>query len=374
MRGASTWILCGVLLFGGLGIVVGQEETPDSLNAKFEEHWQKCVELRADALEHLQKLRTADAEQRLPLLEEYSKKVEAFRAAMGSLETVAEAAYKAAPNRNDKATDVLLAAARDKAQADRYEAALETIRLLEENKCERKELACLRGVVAYCMDDFDAAEEQLKIADQKGAIDFIPGAANYLGDCPAAKKAWEKEKKLREAEAKADDLPRVRLETNRGVIVLELFENEAPDTVGNFVSLVEKKYYDGLSFHRVLPSFMAQGGCPTGDGTGGPGYRIYCECDKPEHRNHFRGSLSMAKAREKNTGGSQFFLTFRRTSHLDGAHTVFGRVIEGIDVLEKLQRRDPLRDGDVKPDVIVKAEVLRKRDHDYAPRKVPEAE
>jgi len=94
--------------------------------------------------------------------------------------------------------------------------------------------------------------------------------------------------------------------TNKGIIVLELFENEAPDTVGNFISLVEKKFYDDKTFHRVLQHFMAQGGCPKGDGTGGPGYQIYCECYKPDYRRHFRGSLSMAHA-GRDTGARSFF-------------------------------------------------------------------
>jgi cyclophilin family peptidyl-prolyl cis-trans isomerase len=133
---------------------------------------------------------------------------------------------------------------------------------------------------------------------------------------------------------------------------------------------VEKGFYDGTPFHRVIGGFMAQGGDPTGTGTGGPGYTIDCECELPAARKHFLGSLSMAHA-GKDTGGSQFFLTFRPTEHLDGRHTVFGRVIEGFDVLPKLTRT---QDGQgqpiegVKRDEIVKAEVLRKRDHAYVPQ------
>src|SRR5207249_11793952 len=143
------------------------------------------------------------------------------------------------------------------------------------------------------------------------------------------KDLWAKEKAIREAEAKAGDLPRVKLTTTKGVIVLELFENEAPETVGNFVNLVENGKYDGLTFHRVLKSFMAQGGDPKGDGSGGPGYHIYWECYQPDYRRHFQGSLSMAHA-GRDTGGSQFFLTFKQTPHLNGRHTCFGRVIEGM--------------------------------------------
>ena len=113
------------------------------------------------------------------------------------------------------------------------------------------------------------------------------------------------------------------IKTNKGDIEVELFENEAPNTVANFITLVEKGFYNGLSFHRVLPNFMAQGGDPKGDGTGGPGYTIADECSGPNHRLHFRGSLSMAKEARPDTGGSQFFITFVPTSHLDGIHTVF---------------------------------------------------
>ncbi|OHB73277.1 MAG: hypothetical protein A2V70_20170 [Planctomycetes bacterium RBG_13_63_9] len=172
-----------------------------------------------------------------------------------------------------------------------------------------------------------------------------------------------------EAEAKADDLPRVLLKTNKGDIEIELFENEAPNTVANFVSLVDGGFYDGLTFHRVLPGFMAQAGCPQGNGHGGPGYLIPCECYEPNHRLHFRGSLSMAHA-GKDTGGSQFFLTFLPTSHLDGRHTVFGRVVKGLDVLHKIQRRDPEELGAPDPDKIIEAKVLRKREHAYEPKKV----
>jgi cyclophilin family peptidyl-prolyl cis-trans isomerase len=183
----------------------------------------------------------------------------------------------------------------------------------------------------------------------------------------------EAELAKRKAEAEADDLPRVKLTTSAGEILIELFENEAANTVANFVSLVEKGFYDGTPFHRVIGGFMAQGGDPTGTGSGGPGHAIACECDQPGARLHFRGTLSMAHA-GKDTGGSQFFLTFRPTDHLDGRHTVFGRVIEGDEVLSRLTRtQDP--EGrpvpGVQPDTIEKAEVVRKRDHAYTPETLP---
>ena len=159
------------------------------------------------------------------------------------------------------------------------------------------------------------------------------------------------------------------MKTNRGDIVIELFEDQAPNTVANFISLIEDKFYDGLTFHRVLENFMAQGGCPKGDGTAGPGYSIPCECYTDNYRKHFRGTLSMAHA-GRDTGGSQFFLTFLPTPHLDGKHTAFGRVVEGMDVLPKLKRRDPDKPDGSDPDKIIEAKVLRKRPHPYKPKKV----
>ncbi|MBB75526.1 MAG: peptidylprolyl isomerase [Planctomycetaceae bacterium] len=166
-------------------------------------------------------------------------------------------------------------------------------------------------------------------------------------------------------------MPRVELKTSRGTIVLELFENEAPGTVGNFISLIkEKKFYDNLTFHRVLGGFMAQGGCPKGDGTGDPGYSIKCECYQENARKHFRGSLSMANA-GKDTGGSQFFITFQPRPSLNGKHAVFGRVIEGMEVLARIQRRDPSAQPPLpEPDRILSATIIRDRGHKYEPNKV----
>ena len=129
------------------------------------------------------------------------------------------------------------------------------------------------------------------------------------------------------------------IESNKGNIVLELFEKDAPNTVANFIKLINKGYYNGLKFHRVIPDFMIQGGCPVGNGTGGPGYAIKCEINP---RKHQAGTLSMAHA-GKDTGGSQFFITHSPQPHLDGVHTVFGQVIEGMDVVNAIQQGDVMK-------------------------------
>lgn len=128
--------------------------------------------------------------------------------------------------------------------------------------------------------------------------------------------------------------------TSRGAIVCELFAKDAPKTVNNFVFLARDKFYDGLSFHRVIPDFMIQGGCPEGSGRGGPGYRFEDETAGNPNK-HKVGSLSMANA-GPNTNGSQFFITHVVTNWLDGKHTVFGQVTEGQDIVDAVQQGDKI--------------------------------
>jgi cyclophilin family peptidyl-prolyl cis-trans isomerase len=283
------------------------------------------------------------------------------------LRAAAEAAYVAAPNKDADVLRTLIGMVAFDYRRDDYEAALKLAKLLEEHQCDEAVLYSIAGAAAFNSDDYETAEKYFGIADKAGKLD--QSAQQLRAELPVQKKAWADEQAIRRQEAAADNLPRVKLETSKGNIVIELFENEAPQAVANFVSLVEQKYYDGLTFHRVLPGFMAQGGDPTGTGSGGPGYHIRCECHQDNARKHFRGTLSMAHA-GRDTGGSQFFLTFRPTTHLNGRHTAFGRVLEGFDCLAKLQRRDPNSPNPPAPDKIVKAEVIRKRDHKYEPVKL----
>lgn len=231
------------------------------------------------------------------------------------------------------------------------------------------------GVANFAEHDFENAHRILSLAKTNGQLLSNLGG-QYLGSSKNYIDYWAVEKAIREKEAAAEgdeQNPQVKFKTSRGEIVLELFENEAPNTVANFISLVEKEFYDGLKFHRVLPNFMAQGGCPLSKtdparaGSGGPGYNIDCEAYRKDARRHFSGSLSMAHA-GKDTGGSQFFITHLPTPFLDkevqptSVHTVFGRVVEGLDVVRALQ----------KGDTIESATVIRKRNHEYVPETGPE--
>jgi len=132
------------------------------------------------------------------------------------------------------------------------------------------------------------------------------------------------------------------IHTEKGVMKVEFFENDAPKTVENFVNLSESGFYNGLTFHRVIPNFVIQGGCPDGTGAGGPGYSINCELNG-ENQFHDKGVLSMAHA-GRNTGGSQFFICHGRenTSHLDRQHTCFGKVVEGLEVIDAIRAGDSI--------------------------------
>mgnify|MGYP000927150901 FL=1 len=134
----------------------------------------------------------------------------------------------------------------------------------------------------------------------------------------------------------------------KGDIVIELFAKEAPKTVANFVKLIKEGFYDGLTFHRVIPGFVAQGGCPNGNGTGGPGYTIEDELVGNPHK-HVRGALSMAH-RGPNTGGSQFFIVYEPQLHLDGVHTVFGQVVEGMDIVDSIYQGEHMEGLEVVED------------------------
>ena len=130
------------------------------------------------------------------------------------------------------------------------------------------------------------------------------------------------------------------IKTEKGDMTVEFYDNDAPKAVANFKKLAGEGFYDGVRFHRVIPNFMIQGGCPNGTGAGGPGYTIQCET-KADKQHHDRGVLSMAH-RGPNTGGSQFFICHNRqgTQHLDGVHTCFGKVVDGIEVLDTINGGD----------------------------------
>jgi cyclophilin family peptidyl-prolyl cis-trans isomerase len=294
-------------------------------------------------------------------------------------------AFAESPTTNGDLRVFLSVVLQSEMDAHRYEAALRLAQLLIDQGVRRADIFVVAGVAAFRSNQFDLAEKHLQRAKELKALKTIEAMKDIGTKCldsiPYYAKAWAREKGLRSKEATGGDMPRVVLYTTKGEVELELFEDQAPNTVANFIYLVEQDFYDGLDFHRVEAGMLAQAGCPKGDGTGGPGYTIPCECLGPERRLHFRGSVAMAHS-GRHTGGSQFYIAFKPLQHLDGQHTVFGRVVRGLEVLSKLQTRIPLdplqnqinphRQQEVPPaDKILKARVLRKRNHSYQPKGRP---
>ncbi len=301
-------------------------------------------------------------EDRGPLVEKFNNLVAKGDELAPRLRKSAEAAFVADSESDPEIGNFLASTVVGEMARGEFPEALRVAQLLIDNGFSNQSIYNEAGIAAFYVGDGQASADYFQKAEEAGVL-------NANGE------KHKKEQQVRNTEAEADDLPRVMLTTNKGDITLELFENEAPNAVANFIELIESGFYNDLTFHRVIEGFMAQGGCPTGDGTGGPGYNIACECYQDNHREHFAGTLSMAHA-GRDTGGSQFFITFAPTPHLDGKHTVFGRVIDGMDVVNDLQVRSPQGAGEPEADKIIEAKVLRKRDHEYKAAKIggsPEA-
>ncbi len=249
------------------------------------------------------------------------------------------------------------------------ESSLELIAMLKDKFPNDQVIVEYEFLANYAVERFENAENALvKLEELTGADLSAP-----RGELQATLDKYQQELMIRRLESETDDLPRVLLVTTEGDILIELFENHAPNTVANFIHLIrDQKFYDGKLFHLVKPGEYAMSGSPNGDGMGDAGYRIPCECDSEKIRSHFRGTLSMM-APEKDRGGSQFFITQQPNPHTyDGKYTAFGRVIEGMDVVLKLKNVDLTGRlaSSAAVSKITRAEVIRARSHTYVPEKV----
>lgn len=357
-------------------LIHAQDDALPAANAgDSEKQLSELLSRRTQILNRLAALRQAyqeaDAPTQQKIETEYNQLIDELRAKSELAVTVAEKVHAANPA-HVQAGETLV---QNYYSLNQYDKAAKVGQALIDAGKASPIVLNLTGASYFATQEFGKAKETLTQASEVGGPIFQQVGGLYLQSCDEYQQYWETEKQIRAKETEADDLPRVLLKTSQGDIVLELFENEAPNTVANFISLVEKKAYDKTAFHRVIPNFMAQGGDPNtldddpeNDGQGGPGYRIPCECYQPNARLHFQGSLSMAHA-GKDTGGSQFFITHLPTSHLNpkqrgalgpSGHTVFGRVIQGLDVALALEPGDKIES----------ATVLRKRNHPYEPKKL----
>lgn len=324
-----------------------------------------------DALKKLRALKdsyqTASAEDRDKIVAEFTPLVEETKRMQDALVPLALKAYESVDGENDELRAFLCSMLHWLTEVrENYEVAYDIAKVIFDYPLPEngERLYAYAAFAAFCTMNLEDAQAWTKQADELKAFAQVDQnkkmrlEENLKYVMPEYVDLWAKEQAIREKEAAADNLPRVLLKTTKGDITVELFANEAPIATNNFLELVKKGFYTDVPFHRVLPYFMAQGGDPTGSGSGGPGYCIKCECHQPNYRHHFRGSLSMAHA-GLNTGGSQFFLTFVPTSFLDGRHTVFGRVIDGVSVLSDIQRIDPEQESEAAPDKILEAKIIR---------------
>jgi cyclophilin family peptidyl-prolyl cis-trans isomerase len=377
------YCLAAVLSAGCLGTLLLVElradddagEAPSA--AEGEKTWEELIARMREIEARVEAIRgeyaAADADGKAALQEEFGAlQTEYVQVILPDVAERAADRLTAMPDDLDAAEIVM----QQMSNSNRYEDAARLADLILETRPDNKAALNFGGLAHFATHNFERSHELLESAREQGVLaadvggQFLEASEDYV-------EYWATEQEIREREAAAEgdeQLPQVKLTTPHGEILLELFENEAPNTVANFISLVEEGYYNGLKFHRVIPNFMAQGGCPNTrpgsagfPGEGGPGYRIPCECYAENARRHFAGTLSMAHA-GRDTGGSQFFITHLPTPHLDkdlrpdGAHTVFGRVVEGMDVVAAIQVGD----------LIESAEVVRKRDHAYEPMTLPD--
>ncbi len=253
--------------------------------------------------------------------------------------------------------------ARDLKRRSEYADALAMLEVAPIDPAEDPEAQMLLAELLHAENRFAEAIAALDaIPDEALAGSGLRTQVNRLErDFAEIAELWKQEEELRSEEAAADNLPRVELVTARGRIVLELFEDSAPNTVANFISLVESGFYNETKFHAVLPESMTQGGDPYtrpgGEGlpgTGGPGYRIADEWERENARRHFAGSIAMTHS-GPDTAGSRFYIAHKPLPQFNRGYTVFGRILEGLDIVREMKQGDEL----------ITAHVLRKRDHEY---------
>jgi cyclophilin family peptidyl-prolyl cis-trans isomerase len=373
-----------ILLVAALSGLAGGCANSDSAAASSPEHRadtgperQEFNEVFADWTRMLGELRelelsfhTAPDSDRESLAKRYYNKLAEGYTLENDVLASATRAFSSAPDRNEDLKDFLVQVAMLLDGAECYEDALHVSQMLLDNDVQDIRLYQITADAAFACAEFELAAKYIRIVEKSKGLSEVNAQRFPLIE--VYMKEWEREQALREAERAAGDLPRVVLVTVRGEIELELFENEAPNTVANFIKLVEDGSYDGLAFYEVTPRFAACAGCPLDDGTGSPGFMIRHEFSRRDRRRHFRGSLStVSEGRWAN--GSQFHITLLPTPQLEGLCTVFGRVVRGMEVLAKLQRRGTDAMSSLnRPDHIIAARVLCKRAHAYQPDRIPD--
>lgn len=390
------WVLWIALAMEPIRPVQGQDSQPDPSKipannpafdltkeqAQFEElvgAWRKTMSQMVQAAVLFHNLPAAEAN---PHREQYQQLEYTGRQQFDAIFQQAIRMVENAPRGSIEAAQFLLLAVYYRYEHDWYEGTGEAVEVLLRVQATDPKLAEIAGVSFYATGQLDRATPHLIKAIQSGEMDDLNRL--LLGELEPLKVLIQREAESRRQDAEKDDSPRVLLETTRGPIVIELFEDQAPNTVANFIDLVDQGYYDGLPFYQVLKSQVALAGDDDKNHAGTAPFVIADEAIGEDARPLLRGSLAMAKIPDPqgkdrtsvpNTASSQFFIPFRPIPRAHLEFTVFGRVIEGLEHFSFLTRIDPSEKKEenappVSPDRIVVAKVLRRRDHSYQPQRI----
>lgn len=290
------------------------------------------------------------------------------------------AEYLSDPPSNPDLANFLFATLKRNVEGDSLEGMLPIAKALYETGYPAPELIGMYSMCCLAENEFDKARELLApLVSGEEAPEELIAIHQRLDDLALA---WKEEQAFRERDAAGEPLPQARVTTTKGEFVIELFENDAPQAVANFISLAERSFYDYSQFFLVIENVMAQAGCPKADGTGGPGYFLPRESDEHAKRKIFRGSVALALLPGMpDSGGSQFMITYLPVTELEEHSTVFGRVISGMPNVARLNRAEPA--GEKKedeankppeprddPDEIIAIEIIGKRNHPYEPTRL----
>jgi cyclophilin family peptidyl-prolyl cis-trans isomerase len=283
----------------------------------------------------------------------------------------AAAEFEADPQERRNIASWLFKVVNQNVEDDRFEGMLPIIDTLLEDRPQSEDLLRFQGMTAVALNRYDVARESLEaLAKIQEGREELTQLRESLDESEVR---WNEELEIRKQEAAGEPLPRVLIRTTKGDMEVELYENQAPDTVGNFIYLVESGFYDHQPFHSGKQHFLIQGG---GDDILKPDYTIYGEMDRPDARRFYRGTLGMALSGHPDSAYSQFFIALMPNNELDDEFTAFGRIVKGMEVIANLNKIDPKAEKKEnptpadEPDEILEIRVLNKRDHEYKPNKV----
>ncbi len=384
----SSWLIktCLIFIATAISTVSTAQEldkpSPQRIQELRSEFDAAILELK-DAIKAIKKTGHEFYENKSTVAHEYRNKWKAEA-------TVAEDAYKRVreasfalffetPNPGEEVNKIVSMMNQDLIAQGQLAKCYQTTKKLLKLYPENKDLYNLMGRVSILNNDFTFAQQYYQTNRETAEQLGVPEGALYGNSMDKLVSGFERELAFRASDAEGEPLPKAIIKTNRGEIVIELFENQAPETVGNFVSLVQTGIYDGMIFHHVLRNLIADAGLMTMSRPQPIGYTIYDEHQKPNARDHFRGSVAMVgKNNEPNSAGAEFRIMLVPGPNLDGKSTVFGRVISDLSVLDNIQETFQVNEEedkeefikDAKPDVIESITITNLRDHEYEPNRV----